>query len=180
MLKQYIMKKIFLLLLTTFTLSCCNKDDNTTTNPVDQLPPATQVGANTFGCFLDGKVFMPGTGQNTLDCVYQFIDGGYYFSLQANRRDENNIPVLIGCSTQKLQIFEGQTYQLREKIDTNAYGTFSYAANFTYTSQIQTGELKITKLTSNIVSGTFWFDIIDYQGNLHQIREGRFDVPYTN
>ena len=31
-----------------------------------------------------------------------------------------------------------------------------------------------------IVSGTFWFDVIDFQGNLHQIREGRFDMQYTN
>ena len=69
---------------------------------------------------------------------------------------------------------------MKEKNDGNAYGKYSYAANFTYTSQIQTGELKITKLTSNIVSGTFWYDVIDYQGNLHQIREGRFDMLYTN
>lgn len=45
---------------------------------------------------------------------------------------------------------------------------------------MQNGELKISKLTSTIVSGTFWYDIIDYQGNLHQIREGRFDMQYTN
>jgi hypothetical protein len=174
------MKKLFLLLLTTFTLSSCNNEDDKPINPVDQLPPATQIGANTFGCLLDGVVFKPGSGTNPLDCVYQFINGDYYFSLQANRRDENNIPTRIGCSTQKLQVFEGMTYQLKEKIDGNAYGKFSYAANFTYTSQIQTGELKISKLTSTIVSGTFWYDIIDYQGNLHTIREGRFDMQYTN
>ena len=175
------MKKILLLLFTAFTLYGCDKDDNPQpTNPIDQLPPATEVGANTFGCLLDGVAFKPGTGPNPLDCVYQFINGGYYFSLQANRRDENNIPSLLGCSTQNLQIFEGQTYLLKEKIDGNGYGTYSYAANFTYTSQIQTGELKITKLTSNIVSGTFSYDVIDYQGNLHQIREGRFDMLYTN
>jgi len=41
--------------------------------------------------------------------------------------------------------------------------------------------MKITKLdhTNGIVSGTFWFDIIDYQGNPHQIREGRFDTLFT-
>ena len=175
------MKKLIILSLITLAFVSCDKDDNPqTTNPVNQLPAATQIGANTFGCLLDGKVFKPGNGANLLDCVYQFIDGGYYFSLQANRRDQNNIPILLGCSSQNLQIFEGQTYLLKEKIDGNAYGTYSYAANFTYTSQMQNGELKISKLTSTIVSGTFWYDIIDYQGNLHQIREGRFDMQYTN
>lgn len=175
------MKNLIKVLLIALTFGSCDNDDNPkSTNPIDQLPPATQVGANTFGCLLDGAVFKPGSGTNPLDCVYQFTDGGYYFSLQANRRDENNIPTRLGCSTQKLQIFEGLTYQLKEKIDGNAYGKYSYASNFTYTSQVQTGELKITKLTSTIVSGTFWYDIIDYQGTLHQIREGRFDLLYSN
>ena len=177
---KIVSKNLFLLLFTTLTLSCCNKDDDKPPlTELEKLPPATQIGANTFGCLLDGVAFKPGNGINPLDCVYQFVNGDYYFSLQANRIDDNNIPKLIGCSTLKLQINEGQTYQLIEKIDGNAYGSYSYAANFTYTSQTQHGELKITKLTSTIVSGTFWFDIVDFQGNPHQIREGRFDMQYT-
>ena len=31
-----------------------------------------------------------------------------------------------------------------------------------------------------IVSGTFWFDVLDTFGVVHQIREGRFDMQYTN
>lgn len=44
-----------------------------------------------------------------------------------------------------------------------------------------TGELTITKLDfeNNIVSGTFWYDIEDTQGVIHQIREGRFDMHFT-
>ena len=173
------MKKLLFLIIIIVS-SCSHHNDDQPVSEIDKLPPATQIGANTFGCLLDGVVFKPGNGINPLDCVYQFVNGDYYFSLQANRIDDNNIPKLIGCSTLKLQINEGQTYQLTEKINGNAYGSYSYAANFTYTSQIQHGELKITKLTSTIVSGTFWYDVIDYQGNLHQIREGRFDMQYSN
>ena len=175
-------KKTILLILLAFTFACSNNDDEKTpnTNPIDQLPPATQVGANTFGCLLDGEVFKPGTGPNPLDCVYQFVDGGYYFSLQANRRDADNNLIGLGCSTQNLQIFEGQTYHLKERIDNNAYGKFFFNIDFTYTDAIQTGELTITKLTNQIVSGTFWFDVEDQNGVVHQIREGRFDMKYTN
>jgi hypothetical protein len=176
------MKKIISLLIITTFLACCNKDDNPTpTNPVDQLPPATQTGANTFGCLLDGQVFKPGLTNNSLDCVYQFIDNEYYFSLQGNKRDTNNNIILVGLSTKAKQIEQNNTYQLLENIIGNAYGTYAYATIFTYTNQINSGELKITKLdfTNNIVSGTFWYDIKDSQNVVHQVRDGRFDMQFT-
>ena len=64
------MKKIFLLLITSFALwSCDNKDDNPS-NPIDQLPPETQTGANTFGFLVNGKpVNIKNTSQQT--AIYQ-------------------------------------------------------------------------------------------------------------
>jgi len=70
------------------SLGACSKDDDIPKSPIDQLPPATQTGENTFGCLLDGKAFLPGNGINPLDCVYQYVDGGYYFALQGNKRDK--------------------------------------------------------------------------------------------
>jgi len=53
------MKNILLLTISFFLLSSsCKK--NKPTNPVDQLPPETQTGANTFGCLINGEVFKPG------------------------------------------------------------------------------------------------------------------------
>ena len=162
------MKKLILLLFTTFTLSCCNNDDDKPQTELEKLPPATQTGANTFGCLLDGKAFLPGNGQNTLDCVYQFVNDEYYFALQGNN-EINNFSVLIGLSTNAKHIEQNNTYALN--------GMFSTTDGTTYT-----GELTITKLDdiNHIVSGTFWFDIVDFQGNSHQIRDGRFDMQYTN
>jgi flagellar basal body rod protein FlgG len=44
-----------------------------------------------------------------------------------------------------------------------------------------TGELKITylDLTNQTISGTFFFDIIVQNGKLREIREGRFDMQFT-
>jgi hypothetical protein len=175
------MKHLLLFLILALTVSCCKNDDDNNTNPIDQLPPATQTGEQTFGCLLDGEPFLPGSGQNPLDCVYQFVNGGYYFSLQANKRDEMNNRITIAIGTNDLEIQQGQTYALFENTPENANGVYSYAANITYTTQIHTGELTITKLDfdNNIVSGTFFFDILDYNGDLHEIREGRFDVRFT-
>lgn len=83
------MKNYVFLFFTLLLLCCCNNDDDGSTDPVDQLPPATQIGANTFGCFLDGEPFIPGDSTNPLDCQYQLIDGERYFQLQARKRNEN-------------------------------------------------------------------------------------------
>ncbi len=93
------MKKLLLLIITTFTLSCCNKDDDQPKTELDKLPPATQTGANTFGCLLDGQAFIPSGGTNPLDCVYQFVNGGYYFALQGNKRDSENNLFTISVSS---------------------------------------------------------------------------------
>ncbi|MFP9098784.1 hypothetical protein ACLI09_07010 [Flavobacterium sp. RHBU_24] len=179
------MKKHLLLLLTVLPLlalsGCNNDDDNKPADPISQLPPATQTGEDTFGCLLDGKAFLPGPGLNTLDCVYQYVDGGYYFALQGNKRDSSHNYILIGCCTQKLEIFEGEEFDLKEQVDGNAYGSYFYNLNDNTTSITSTGKLKITKLdfTNHIVSGTFWFDVMDENGVVHQIREGRFDMHFT-
>ena len=181
--ENYNMKKTLFTLTLMFSFCCCDRDNENSQiiPPVNQLPPATQFGANTFGCLLDGEVFIPGLTGNPLDCMYQFVDGGYNFSLQANKRDDANNIVLIGLSTKILSIEQNGIYQLLENTNGNAYGTYSYATVFSYTNQTYTGQLKITKLdfTNSIVSGTFWFDVEDNQGIIHQIREGRFDVQFT-
>ena len=90
---------LFFLLLSAllFTSAKCRKDKNN--NPVDQLPPETQTGANTFGCLVDGKVFKPAgsslSGPN-LAGIYQYIDNtdpyGYVFAISGtNKKDPCNI-----------------------------------------------------------------------------------------
>jgi hypothetical protein len=176
------MKKLLLLISLSIILSCCNNDDDKPKTELEKLPLATQTGANTFGCLLDGKAFLPGSGSNPLDCVYQYVDGGYYLALQANKRDELNNRISIALGSINFQIQQGFTYNLLANSEGNVTGIYSYAGNNTYTSSTHFGELYITKLDeiNHIVSGTFWYNIIDFQGNLHQIRDGRFDMQYTN
>lgn len=179
------MKNLILILLTALTLSCCDKDDDKPKNPIDQLPPATQTGARTFGCLLDGVAFVPGNQNLAKDCVYQYVNG-YYFSLQGNTNPKNQL-IGLGLSTDNMKIEEGKTYILQDKINGNASGFYYFGDDITgvyelkQTSNIEKGEMTITKLdfTKHIVSGTFWYDIKDGKGVLHQIREGRFDMPFT-
>jgi hypothetical protein len=178
------MKNLLFLILTTFALTSCDKDDKPKTE-LEKLPPATQTGARTFGCLLDGVAFVPDNRNLAKQCVYQYFNG-YYFSLQGNTYPKNQL-IGLGLSTHNLKIEEGKTYILQDNIDGNASGFYYFGDDITgvnelkRTSDIEKGEMKITKLdfTKHIVSGTFWYDIKDSKGIIHQIREGRFDMPFT-
>lgn len=173
------MKNILFLLLTTFTLSCCDKDDDRPKTELEKLPAATQTGAKTFGCLLDGVAFVPGNQNLAKDCVYQYVNG-YYFSLQGNRYVNKEL-IRLGLSTDNLKIEEGKTYILQAKIDGNASAKYFDDYDNYHTSSTEKGEMTITKLdlTKNIVSGTFFYDIKDSKGVLHKITNGRFDMPFT-
>ncbi len=176
------MKNLIIIFITALTLSSCDKDNDKP--EIEKLPPVTQTGANTFGCLLDGQAFLPGGGTNPLDCVYQYTNGGYYFALQGNKRDSENNLFDISVGTINLQIEENNTYQLKDNQNGNAVGRFSISGVPRFTSSnTYNGEVKITKLDkkNQIVSGTFWFDVLHpFTGQVVKIREGRFDMEYSN
>ena len=57
------MKYTFYILLLAITIGftqCCKeKPNNNNDNDIPGLPPATQVGANTFGCLVNGVPWVP-------------------------------------------------------------------------------------------------------------------------
>lgn len=87
------MKHFFLLLL-TLSLSGCSKDDDRPINPIDQLPPATQTGANTFGALLDGEAFIPRFVVNPIQCNYQLINGERYFFVTGRFEEQENFNLI--------------------------------------------------------------------------------------
>ncbi len=176
------MKYIALTLLVVLSVTACDKsDDDSPQDPVSQLPPATMTGANTFGALLDGEPFIPGGGNNPLDCVYQLIDGERFFNLQGNQRDLEFNLIRLSLSSNAKVLIEGETYNLIENEIGNAFARYSFSTRATFTDSLNTGSIKISRLdlNSQIISGTFFFDIIDHNGDLHQIREGRFDMRFT-
>jgi len=186
-------KTILFILMAVFVLQSCKKDDEkeTTENQVEQLPPATQTGAGTFACYVNGKAFIDKSG-GWFNCFYQFVDGKYYFSIQGHDYDyKNNInyPWSIGLGSIDMTIAENVTISLHEyNSDTpcaSGFVMFSRSAidsKDAITNQEYTGELIITKMDFNtrIISGTFWFDVQNpYTGERVEIREGRFDTKFT-
>uniref|UniRef100_UPI00404B6A77 hypothetical protein n=1 Tax=Flavobacterium sp. TaxID=239 RepID=UPI00404B6A77 len=186
------MKKIILILLTTLSLSSCNKDDDQT--PIEQLPPATTIGANKAGCLVNGQVFLPkGSSQfgPILSCFYQQDIDGFHFGLAITEKGTNENKS-VNISLNPNQLVENTTYNLIARtLDTNNnynsnFGEYAVSSNINsiiqyVTTNTHIGELKITKLDTQqkIISGTFWYDAI-LAGEIIEVREGRFDMRYIN
>lgn len=181
---------IFLLLV--FGLNGCSNDDDAPKDPISQLPPATQTGENTIGCLVNGEPLLPkgSLGQNR-QCFYQLVDGEYYFGLSFSY-DKQDIQKSLSIFFSKIQLSE-QFYIIDKDVVNNpdfigGAGYYYYTTNFFeggdeyVTNNNITGEFKITKLDEEnfIISGTFWFDAINDNGEIIHITEGRFDMQYAN
>ena len=180
------MKNLILILLIVLGLTSCDKDGQIFARK-DQLPPETQTGANTVGCLVNGKVFLPKKeGINPeVNCFYQLVNGEYYFNMAFSDLT-NSSSAGISIQNRKNPLIVGQIYILNKNIvDDGSFngsgGIYSpHPNNQFYTTTMLTGELKITKLdqVNFIVSGTFWFDAVNSLGEVVQIRQGRFDWRY--
>ncbi|MFC4263684.1 hypothetical protein ACFOWM_12385 [Ferruginibacter yonginensis] len=150
----------------------------------DQLPPITQVGANTFGCLINGKLYTPkGFEQNkpNFDMIVDPNNNGNV-DIRTFRKD--------GLKTSSLSfscfnIFSSDIFILPfsdifpnyiDDINSNVCYFVSSQNNF------RKGSLKITRydLTNKIISGTFEFTLFDSTiscDTIH-ITQGRFDKKF--
>ncbi len=184
------MKNIFTSLLFLLVLvSClqCRKERN---KPPTTLPPITQEGKNTFGCKVNGQVWVPyykcGGSGNPCGEIYTEI-----FPLST----QDKLPIRIDMNaTQRrdtrtdFQISTKQgisLYTTGNKIDSITISYYNYKNNSfdPYTNNLvisSNNKFEITKLdtVNRIISGVF--DLVLYKSftdSIH-ITEGRFDLKF--
>ncbi len=181
-------KQIILTLITLFLLQSCSKKEP---DYNEALPPATQTGAGTFACHVNGKAYIDKSG-GWFNCFYQYVNGKYYFSISSTvRKNKGNhqLPWGIGMGSIDMTITEGIILELsgHDSNLPNAGGDATFSTNNGSTTvftdyNINKGELKITKMdySTGIISGTFWFDVKNPNtGKKVKIRDGRFDTKFT-
>ena len=167
-----------LLLLALLGLSQCKRDNP---DPVDQLPPATQTGAGTFGCLVNGQVWMP-QGNNGSSNYTVSYDPGY-------RKGTLNVGTYryIGQGANDYQVVgfyadsipSSGTYSLaipnhQEGIFIDRTKTCQFPGNDPY---FRRGFLTITHLDrqAGIISGTFDFTLAKPGCDTVRVTQGRFD-----
>lgn len=175
--------KNFLLALIALAIFCgCKKD-------VDELPAATETGANTFGAKIDGELWVPqkfGIAPTTPIVEARF---GGNNSVFINARNFSSSPTETEFEIHIKNITGPGTYQLNQA--TNKYpdesASYGYYVkrkfmplNEWITSNQYTGNVVVTKydIPNKIISGTFSFTAgsTDNTAEPLIVTDGRFDV----
>lgn len=162
----------------------CNKDKDT---PPDILPPITQEGKNTFGCKINGEVWVPyykcgGTGN---PCGELYSD---MFKLS-----QNQVPLEIHIAAgQRVNNIESY-FSLESPLFNGIFTTgnkidsidFEYRKGLIQYNEIPgmgaTNNIIITKLDTinKIISGTFGAVLYKSLTDSVKITEGRFDLKFA-
>lgn len=171
------------LLLIISVMSClflfsCKKEDP---NP-DKLPPATQSGENTFGCYVNGEVWLPkgrpSTFRSNLNIVYDPGHEGGTIDIRAYRTLNNDSQVKgymqIGSShigSEGVYNLDNPEIYLLVYRDSNCY--YNSSEEDVYSE----GKLEITRLDigAGIVAGMFEFTLAKQGCDTIQVTKGRFD-----
>ena len=176
------------ILLLLFIFSCKkNESPQRTLTELEKLPPETQIGANTFGCLINGKAWRPSGSRGGKPNFYIIVDPGWaegnisvrtyravgeiveYFTINSDSiKNTGLFPVLD----------KGKTETMFLKLASDGSGTI---CGVYYGDEAErTGWLRITKydLANKIVSGTFETSMINPlcgYGDTIKITHGRFD-----
>ena len=152
------------------------KDDPEPIPEIQKLPPATQTGARTFGCLIDGKAWVV-TGYVEVFAMYQ---EGIPSILAEQRRNTIDRAISIEISNADLQ---PGTYELTKLPEGRGVLSELFMKNCGYETSNETrGTLTINHFDPEklIVSGTFEFEAFSSGCNeLVKVTEGRFDLVYA-
>ena len=124
---------------------------------------------------------------STVVVNYEFFQGEFFFGLTF-KDQRGSIDEIVSIGTGFISLEENITYVLdKNSLDDGDYigGGGAYRPSTLdegeyYTTSLVTGELTITRvdLSNSIISGIFWFDAINSENEIVEIREGRFDFEY--
>jgi hypothetical protein len=187
---------LLLLALLLCTWMACKKDPlppYTGPQPIDYtvLPPATQTGAGTFGCLVDGEVWVPRVPLGTvtyrdISALISEKDGSGGGGITCNLVDiekqiDNSLSISTGVTNFETMKFCYPDYPIVRLMFRKTNGQWYLSQYF----DIDENCLTITRFDTlnNIISGTFSFtaykDSIDKNDKI-KITDGRFDLKYSS
>lgn len=197
--KTSLQKKPLLCLLCVSLLlggSACKKVEETF--PItEKMPDATEDGKGTFGCLVEGKLWLPYNpdASSLFPADYKLRTNSFpvnasVFTIDAKNRRENAGTESLTLRVSSTSAIKPGTYTLRDGFSatatTNASATVG--SEMYDTANTGSGTLTITKVEpvtktvngittrSTIVSGTFQFTARSQNGKTVTVTSGRFDL----
>jgi hypothetical protein len=162
--------------------AACKKDKNTE----DQLPTATQTGAGTFGCKINGKVFIPkgssGTGTPNPKVQYDIgLNGLPYLTIDSKQQESGNVSagVFISFGSLTQPKFYPVTDTVRFSIGwSSLIGNCGMTTLDNSVSANGGGTITRLDIPNRIISGTFSFNAIRPGCDTLRVTDGRFDIKF--
>jgi hypothetical protein len=178
------------LIVSTITLFCCRdskKDDVVPNTPPpqpteEQLPPITSTGAGTFGCKVNGKVWVAKSNKDYPN-VYASVNKNtnWYLLITGAQIDQESQFDLINLRCYNVQTQRKHHLLMLDSNSSSASFVNSVENQFWNTNSFIGGELSLIRFDSakQIVAGTFQFDCVNINTHdtLH-ITDGRFDMNF--
>jgi len=170
---------ILFLLFCSFALLSCKKK---TEKPI--LPPITTTGENTFGCYIDGEPYAifdgtPNPWYHTWTKIDDLFANGTLevFVQKENPRWRFNIMTFNPNHLIGTFISSGEYPYISECQINLDGGTMPSNENLYYTSNLQKIKVVYSIAISGMqYSGTFSGEMINSEGKIIKITEGRFDI----
>ncbi|RSK37575.1 hypothetical protein [Hymenobacter metallilatus] len=167
------------LALLTQCSSCKDHDPS----PEQQLPPATQTGANTFGCLINGQAYLPAGYDGTSNYAVLYDPGynGGTLDIRTYNAAGNNDQYLSvssdGVNQVRTYSMNGSSSSVGFYFRDAAHSTSCALINTSDNSIYRKGSLTITRLDlqAGIISGTFEAKLAKPGCDTVRITQGRFD-----
>jgi hypothetical protein len=176
---------LFLLIFFSLLLANCAKDKpNNNSDHVPGLPPATQIGANTFGCLVNGVPWVPqgSNGTNNLSIDYDpDFDNGIFNIAARNFLSANGERIVIGIRDSLNFINPPHNYKLSNASLFRAiFMNNCIIESWKTDVQVFNGSLTINTLNKQlkIIAGTFEFHMTKDLCDTIKITKGRFDFKF--
>jgi hypothetical protein len=169
------MKNTISLILCSCLLIACQKSKR-------ELPDATQNGARTFGCKVNGALFTTSgdpknTWTNSGVTFATIADGSIEIAANQENPDES-VYMRFRFGDTAGVYYLNSLYTYKGRYTGSSGGGIAAMGGFTYMSDTEhTGVVNVTRYDGNIISGTFSFDAVNDSGRIVHITEGRFDIP---
>jgi hypothetical protein len=183
--KQMLLALWLSLIAITVFITSCKKS-------VDPLPSETAIGANTFGCKVNGVAYIP-SGGDPSGGIYPISGGpsqdpagnrGLYIQTISGKQD---LDLYVKNATDTGEyVFELNTVPQPIAVISESYACYGengigINTGYHITNAIYTGKIKITRFdrTARIVAGTFSFTAYNATTKTTiVVTDGRFDRKY--
>ncbi len=168
-----------------FVFFACIKDPIPPDPTTIVMPPLTHQGINTFGCYMNGELFVANEGESVWSLPpvsgdFDEEDGS--FIIQGSRQYDTLSDFIYILSDITAGVGE-YDFKVNEEGIVGYSGVINFKCEYFYQDIPNLGKLTITHLDEekNIISGTFYMNLTTddcEDDTLMKITDGRFDMRY--